>query len=149
MTFAIAAAVVLGALTVVAAAIHLRWKGALVAGTVLVMLLLQLVAAHGYRRSPDAVSRMKQFANAIWDAAPDAKVVNAYRNRVITPSDLSIYLNRAIPIQLGIPAPQGRPVVLLLYQRKGDPAPLRPDGFRRIAEITEEDGSSWFAVVRR
>jgi 4-amino-4-deoxy-L-arabinose transferase-like glycosyltransferase len=147
--FAAVAATALGALAAAAAIWHLRWKGALVTGTVAVMLLLQAVAAYGYRRSPQSVGRMKPFAEMIWEVAPDADVVNAYRNRVITPSNLSIYLNRAIPIQPGVPAPQGRPVVLLLYQRKGDPAPLRPDGFRRIAEMTEEDGSSWYAVIRR
>jgi hypothetical protein len=148
-TFAAACATACCALAGAAAVIHLRWKGALVTGTVIVMLLLQAAAVYGYSRSPQAASSMKPFADAIWASAPDAQVVNLTRNGMVTPSDLSIYLNRAVPVRSAAPEPDARPVVVLLFQRRNAPDPSRPKGFRRIANVTETDGTSWYAFVKR
>jgi 4-amino-4-deoxy-L-arabinose transferase-like glycosyltransferase len=139
-------AIVLAATIVAAILLHRRWKGGLVAGTVAVMLPLQAAAMWGYTRSPEGISQMKGFAAAIWSAAPNAEVVNASSNRTTAPSDLSIYLNRAIETK-PLPASDARPLVVLIYQRSRDPAPALPEGFRPIATVAE-GRTTWHAFAR-
>jgi 4-amino-4-deoxy-L-arabinose transferase-like glycosyltransferase len=141
------AAAVLGVVIVSAAIVHRRWKGGLVTGTVVVMLVLQAVAMWGYTRSSEGTSQMKTFAGAIWLTAPDAEVVNAASNRTTAPSDLSIYLNRAIETK-PVPAPDGRPLVVLIYQRLRDPEPTPPEGFAPIAKVGE-GRTTWHAFARK
>jgi 4-amino-4-deoxy-L-arabinose transferase-like glycosyltransferase len=141
------AAAVLGVVIVSATIVHRRWKGGLVAGTVIVMLLLQAIAMWGYTRSTEGTSQMKIFADAIWLAAPDAQVVNAASNRTTAPSDLSIYLNRAIETK-PVPVPDGKPIVVLIYQRLRDPEPTPPERFAPIAKVGE-GRTTWHAFAAK
>jgi hypothetical protein len=127
-----------------------RWRGALVTVTVVVMLLLQAMVVDGYSRSRDGVSVMKDLADTIRAAAPPGTpVINLKRNDTVSPADLSIYLPRPIPIHSTIPAPDGRPLVVLLYQRRKQPVPKPPPGFERLARATEKGGTTWHAFLRR
>jgi 4-amino-4-deoxy-L-arabinose transferase-like glycosyltransferase len=134
---------------VVAVLVHRRWNGGLIAGTVAVMLVLQAAATYGYARSPNGVTVMKDLARMIWDAAPDATVINDARNLTSSPSDLAIYLNRPIPVRpLPAAAAAERPTVVLLYQRRDDPIPAPPEGFESIGTVVE-GRNTWYAFVRR
>jgi 4-amino-4-deoxy-L-arabinose transferase-like glycosyltransferase len=147
--FGAAAGVVMAALVAGGAFLHLRWRGALVTVTVVVMLLLQVMVVAGYRDSRDGMSVMKGLADTIRDVAPDAPVINLTRNRTVPPADLAIYLPRPIPTERNIPEPDGRPMVVLLYQRREEPVPKRPPGFERLARATEKSGRTWHAFLRR
>ena len=134
-------------LIVAAILVHRRWNGGLVAGTVAVMLVLQAAATYGYARSPNGVTVMRDLARMIWDAAPEATVINDPRNRTSSPSDLAIYLNRPIPLR-PLPTEGGRPTVVLLYQRRDDPPPAPPEGFDPIGKVVE-GRNTWHAFQRR
>jgi hypothetical protein len=128
--------------------LHRRWRGGLVMGTVVSMLLLQAVFLQGYRFSREGRSEMKPLADAIWAAHPHADVYNADAKRRV-PSDLSIYLNRTIR---GVPdgwslEPGDRPIVLIVFQRPTDTSPQPPEGWTPLASISR-DRNRWHAFVR-
>jgi 4-amino-4-deoxy-L-arabinose transferase-like glycosyltransferase len=130
------------------ALLHRRWRGGLAMGTVVSMLLLQAAFLQGYRYSRTGRSEMKPLAEAIWTAHPQADVYNAHVARRV-PSDLSIYLNRTIR---GVPdgwsiEPGERPVVLIVFQARGEGPPQVAEGWTPLASINR-DRNRWHAFVR-
>jgi hypothetical protein len=109
----------------------------LVAGTVALMLLSNIVFMWGYKDSSSGRSAGKLFASAILSSYPDAQVYNASPNvRKVLPLELLIYLNRDVP-ELSDPAsltPSPNPQVLIYAPAEGDAQPpVPPPGFKEIA----------------
>jgi hypothetical protein len=126
---------------VVAAGIVLcrRWRGALPAAAVAVMLVAQALAVYGYGRSEDGMSGMKPMADAIRATFPDAVAYyhNPHRR---APNDLSIYLDRPTVqvkdvAQLG---PSQSPQVVVLVQRHGGPPPQLPPPWRFVTKVERD-----------
>jgi 4-amino-4-deoxy-L-arabinose transferase-like glycosyltransferase len=123
------------ALIGIALVLYRARPGVLVAASVAVMLLLQVVVFHGYVRA-EGRSDLKPLAYAVRAAYPTA--VTSYRHNRRVPGDLSIYLNRPVPQVKSADeaearaASEGGVPVLFMFHKRGRPEPdpeplLSPD----------------------
>ncbi|MGA2229487.1 MAG: hypothetical protein ABSH22_01050 [Tepidisphaeraceae bacterium] len=136
----VAAAAVGAAVVILAAGIWCYRKSriGLVAGTVALMLLSNIVFIWGYKDSASGRSAGKVFAAAILSSYPDAQVYNASPNvRKVLPLELLIYLNRDVP-SLSDPAtlpPSSAHPQVLIYAPAEDGAQVAvaPPDFKEIA----------------
>jgi 4-amino-4-deoxy-L-arabinose transferase-like glycosyltransferase len=122
--------------------------GALVLFTVLGMLLADALWQSRDLRSPGGRSEMRPVAEAVWASYPDARVFGDGVTTTNVPLDLSIYLDR--PVRPTAELPRGvsdRPLVLMVFQRSGDPAPQPPDERWHLLATAERGKNRWHAFA--
>lgn len=137
---AIAMAIASGALLLATLIGRRLWKNALIIGSAASLLQLQAFFMVGYSRSDEGLSGMRPLAEAIRQRHGDAPVWY-YRpdgKRKLAPNDLSIYLNRAVPLVFIAPPREGDPVLVMIDRANHEP-PTPPPGFIPFATV-ERDG---------
>ncbi|MGE5612294.1 MAG: glycosyltransferase family 39 protein [Bacillota bacterium] len=147
----LAAAAAITSLIILTLALRIsrRRPTALAYASLILMLLVQVLALHGYRYTD--VSETLPLATTIWSHHPTAPVYS-YRPGQPgrrAPEELSIYLNRSVyPIdnpELIPPADQDQ--VLLAYQREGSPMPQIPPGWTFFTRF-DRGKDRWYAYAR-
>ena len=126
---------------------HQRRPEALIAGTIGVMLVVQVLFAWGYRRAAEAFSEMRPLATHVRDLYPAAPAFSLRPGRR-APEDLAIYLNRTVrPIDsLDALPPLARPKLLFLFQDRGDILPAVPPGATHLGEV-RRGSRTWHAYA--
>jgi 4-amino-4-deoxy-L-arabinose transferase-like glycosyltransferase len=153
-TPAFASAVVASATMILLAGIlvYRRSRLGFIGGTVLLMLLSNLVFLWGYKDSSSGRSQGRVLAIAILDRYPDALVYNATPDRrKFLPLELLIYLNRDVPA-VDDPAklPTADQPQVLIYSPSADhpdAPPAAPAGFIPLAERKINTGM-YYTLVR-
>jgi 4-amino-4-deoxy-L-arabinose transferase-like glycosyltransferase len=135
----------MGAVVLLGAILHARWRGGLVAATVAVMLMWQAAFVWGYKDSLSGRSS-RRLAEAIL-ASPyrDAPVINGHPTGKSAPIEMTIYLARPIRWKRPSAIRAGdRPQVVLLNDLKS--VAKLPPGTTLIASDLQESGR-WYAYV--
>jgi 4-amino-4-deoxy-L-arabinose transferase-like glycosyltransferase len=128
-----------------------RHPFALVIGPAVVMLIMQPIFLFGYRDTREGRSEMRPLAEAVWQAAPDARMFN-WRPEGPKRADvaLSIYLNRpTIWIRDPADVPPGGehpPVMITLQRSDRPPRQLPPDWL--VLDDVPHDKDRYVAFVR-
>lgn len=149
----LAAAVVVFAIIALVASLlwYRRSRIGLIAGTVVLTLLFDLVLMWGYSRSPDGRSHGKEFDDAILAQYPDAVVYDVEPKRRWLPLEMLIYFNRDVikgydeSTITGTDHPQ-----VLIYPpvgREHEEQPPAPPGFEPIV-VQHANTGAWWAFVR-
>jgi 4-amino-4-deoxy-L-arabinose transferase-like glycosyltransferase len=149
LPFAIVIALTSGILIVAGVVFQRRWRGSLVATTLILMLGLQAVFMLGYRDSDRGRSDQRPIADAIVNQYPDAVVYNAHPEQTRPRPDMLIYLSRTVawtPQPEMIP-PSPRPQVLLMFQRRRTAEPTPPPGWQPLIKARRRE-DWWHAFVR-
>jgi 4-amino-4-deoxy-L-arabinose transferase-like glycosyltransferase len=147
MPAGVAAAMVCGVVVVAAWRVRRRTVG-LVHGTLLVMLVVQGVFAHGYSQGREGRAETRGLAEIIREKFPTAPVYS-FRPGRRAPEELAIYLNRTIRAvsDLGkFNFPAGL-TVLVVYQEPGETMPA-PAGWTLFTSESRGKGA-WHAYFRR
>lgn len=123
------------------------WPGGLITGTTMLTLGLAAAFIWGYRTSRQGRAELRPLAEAVRTLYPEAQLVYVEKNGQRAPPDLAIYANRIVR-NVTDPATVrgGRPVVWVVRQEPGDPAP-EPAGWRLIARAPR-DAQTWWAFAR-
>jgi hypothetical protein len=148
LRFAVMEACFGAALVLAGILLHRRRPGALVAMTLVTMLVMQAVIFKGYCTSDSGRSGMKGLADVIGARYPDASFYNAHPRGKRPPTDLGVYLNRTIfwtgdPSQL---RSSDHPIVLFMLQNNGEPEPQPPPGWH-VVDKARRDKDWWWAFV--
>ena len=132
-----------------------RWRrptaATIAAGGFLVMLVVQLLGAHGYAKSPLGRSEARPLVDAVLRQYPDAIVYNAVNRsrRRDLPLEMTIYFNRVVPRAEHVSKlrPGGRPQAIVFP----DGAEHAPEGFVRVARqfIKEEWWNAYVLPARQ
>ncbi len=147
---AIVGAVAMATVVVAGWLMQARRPLAMVAASVIVLLMAQALGTHGYAYSRSGKSEMKPLADAIRLEVPFAgPVINARPDRKRISVDLAIYLNRATTRMADwktLP-PSDPPAVAIVPQRAGEPNPIQPPGWRELTGVPR-DKDRWWAFVQ-
>lgn len=146
---AVCMAVALAMGIVILTQVSRRWPVAMIAGTALVMLVLQPMFFFGYRDTAEGLSDMRPLAELIRANLPDAEMFY-YRPDAKKRADvsLSIYLNRStrwVASPAEIPA-SARAQVMLVQQRKGEPMLDIPPGWINFEQTARGKDVFWSFV---
>jgi 4-amino-4-deoxy-L-arabinose transferase-like glycosyltransferase len=128
--------------------LHRTRPGALVAMTFVTMLVMQAVLFKGYCTSDPGRSDLNTMADVIAARYPDATFYNAHPKGKRPPTDLGVYLNRAIYWTADASHLQTseHPTILFMLQNKGEPIPTPPEGWHFV-ERAKRDKDWWWAFV--
>lgn len=127
-----------------------RRREALVWVSLLGMVLLEPLGRYGYSRDASGRADMKPLADAIFAAAPDARVFYVQARGDTVPLDLSIYLNRIVPTVRSLGAvPEGEGSTAIVLSR-GKDEQLRgiDDSWRPVGDI-QRGRLRWVAFVQK
>jgi 4-amino-4-deoxy-L-arabinose transferase-like glycosyltransferase len=154
-SFAIAGLVAMVALLLAGLIAYRRHRGALVATTVLVMFVAQMMYILGFSRSGAGSPDIRPFADIIWHQYPDAVIYSSYPadlpGIVYMPGvDLSLYMGRTIPRaeDPSTIAPSNRPTVIIATSRENEPEPAPPSpAWRTLHSLDRRNTERWRLFV--
>ena len=130
-----------------------RWVAALMGATVVVMLVAQAAAIHGYAQTRPGRSDMRPLAEAIWEQYPEALMFNAHPEGKRASVDLSIYLNRVTTWisaeDLARLDPGARPKVVVMLQEQKEAAPKPPAGWTFVEKVRRDKDWWWAFVLKK